>query len=76
MERKLLTKRGREVYKQRASSVETVFGQMHGRGLNDFLLRSLKKASAEWSLFCTTHNLLKAWRAGWSPTAGLAGASA
>jgi transposase len=70
MERKLLTKAGREIYKQRAPSVECVFGQMHGRGLNEFLLRSFKKASGEWSLFCTTHNLLKAWRAGWRPLQG------
>jgi transposase len=72
MERKLLTKAGREIYKQRAATVEPVFGQMAGRGLNDFLLRGIKKASAEWSLFCTTHNLLKAWRTGWTPSANTA----
>jgi transposase len=67
MERKLLTKAGRAAYKQRAPTVEGVFGQMHGRGLNDFLLRGLKKVSGEWSLFSTSHNLLKLWRSGWSP---------
>jgi len=65
MERKLLTKRGREAYKQRGSTIEPVFGQMVMRGLVRFLLRGSKKARAEWSLWCTTHNLLKLWRSGW-----------
>lgn len=65
MERKLLTKRGREVYKQRGSTIEAVFGQMVMRGLVRFKLRGQEKASAEWSLWCTTHNLLKLWRSGW-----------
>lgn len=62
MERKLRTKRGQEVYRQRGSSVEPVFGQMQGRGLNGFLLRGVHKVRGEWSLFCTTHNILKLWR--------------
>jgi len=65
MERKLLTKRGREAYKQRGSTIEAVFGQMVMRGLVRFMLRGQEKASAEWSLWCTTHNLLKLWRSGW-----------
>jgi len=65
MERKLLTKRGREAYKQRGSTIEAVFGQMVMRGLVRFKLRGLKKVRAEWSLWCTTHNLLKLWRSGW-----------
>jgi len=65
MERKLLTKRGREAYKQRGSTIEAVFGQMVMRGLVRFKLRGQEKASAEWSLWCTTHNLLKLWRSGW-----------
>jgi len=65
MERKLLTKRGHEAYKQRGSTIEPVFGQMVMRGLVRFLLRGSKKARAEWSLWCTTHNLLKLWRSGW-----------
>lgn len=62
MERKLRTKRGQEIYQKRACSVEPVFGQMEGRGLNRFLLRGVEKVSMEWSLFCTTHNILKLWR--------------
>jgi transposase len=62
MERKLRTKRGQAMYRQRGCSVEAVFGQMEGRGLNRFLLRGLRKVQGEWSLFCTTHNILKLWR--------------
>jgi len=67
MERKLCTKRGRETYRERSSTVEPVFGQMVMRGLGDFLLRGIEGAGGEWSLFSGTHNLLKLWRAGWSP---------
>lgn len=67
MERKLLTRRGRHAYKQRGSSIEAVFGQMAMRGLRRFWLRGVAKVAAEWSLWCTTHNLLKLWRWGWSP---------
>lgn len=63
MDRKLLTKRGRQLFAQRGQ-IEAVFGQMVGRGLRAFVLRGLAKVSAEWSLWCTTHNLLKLWRAG------------
>jgi hypothetical protein len=71
MERKLRTKRGQAVYRQRGSSVEPVFGQMEGRGLNRFLLRGVRKVRAEWSLFCTTHNILKLWRLGGAGAPGL-----
>ena len=75
MERKLLTLRGRAAYRQRGSTIEAVFGQMAMRGLNRFLLRSVEKVKAEWSLWCTTHNLLKLWRAGCQAT-GLVPATA
>lgn len=64
MARKLLTKRGRAVYAERKKIVEPVFGQIkQGRGFRQFLLRGLRKVQGEWSLICTTHNLLKLWRA-------------
>jgi hypothetical protein len=63
MERKLLTKRGQAAYRQRGGTIEAVFGQMAMRGLNRFWLRGVDKVRAEWSLCCTTHNLLKLWRA-------------
>jgi transposase len=67
MERKLLTKRGRAVYRLRGATIEPVFGQMAMRGLTRFLLRGIEKARGEWALWCATHNMLKLWRAGWSP---------
>ncbi len=71
MERKLLTKQGRDVYRQRGSTVEPVFGQMSNRGLNRFVMRGREKVGMEWSLWSTTHNILKLWRSGYAPvTAG------
>ncbi len=67
MERKLLTRRGRAVYRQRGSTVEPVFGQMSTRGLNRFHMRGLENVGMEWSLWCTTHNILKLWRSGYAP---------
>lgn len=65
MERKLLTKRGRALYKKRSQTVEPVFGQIKGaRGAGRFLLRGHEGASGEWKLLCGTHNLLKLWRSG------------
>lgn len=55
--------RGQAVYKQRATSVEPVFGQIKtGRGCDTFMQRGLENVDAEWSLICTTHNMLKLWR--------------
>ena len=63
MRRKLSTKRGRAIYAERKKIVEPVFGQIkQGRGFRQFLLRGLQKVKGEWSLICTTHNLLKLWR--------------
>jgi len=65
MERKLRTKRGRELYKKRSRTVEPVFGQVKGaRRCDSFLLRGLDGAEGEWKLICGTHNLLKLWRSG------------
>ena len=67
MERKLLTKRGKAAYRERGKTIEPVFGQMVNRGLVRFLLRGFEKVRGEWSLWCTSHNLLKLWRSGWRP---------
>jgi len=62
--RKLRTKAGRATYGLRKQTVEPVFGQIKGgRGLRQFLLRGREKVRGEWSLWCTTHNLLKIWAA-------------
>lgn len=64
MERKLLTERGKTAYKQRGATIEPVFGQMVMRNLTRFWLRGITKVKGEWSLWCTSHNILKLWRAG------------
>lgn len=70
MARKLRTKAGKREYSKRKETVEPVFGQIkEARGLRRFLLRGLEAVQAEWSLICTTHNLLKLFRSGWCPQA-------
>jgi transposase len=65
---KLQTSTGKKVYSKRKETVEPVFGQIkEARGLRRFLLRGLGSVQAEWSLICTTHNLLKLFRSGWTP---------
>lgn len=64
MERKLRTLRGRRMYRLRSSTAEPVFGQFTMRSLLNFWLRGQTKVRAEWSLWSSTHNLLKLWRHG------------
>jgi transposase len=65
MDRKLLTKRGRRLYKQRSQIIEPVFGQTKScRGIDRFMRRGLGNCRAEWKVICGTHNLLKLWRSG------------
>lgn len=67
MIRKLSTKRGRAIYSKRKSTVEPVFGQIkHARGLRQFSFRGKENVSAEWQIWCLTHNLLKIYRYGGS----------
>lgn len=64
MRRTLRTARGRRLYGQRKAIVEPVFGQIkQGRGFRQFLLRGLQQVRGEWTLICTTHNVLKLWTA-------------
>jgi transposase len=68
MARKLRTQKGKRLYSKRKETVEPVFGQIkEARGLRRFLFRGLAAVQAEWSLICTTHNLLKLFRSGWYP---------
>jgi hypothetical protein len=63
MSRKLHTKVGAAVYAARKGIVEPVFGQIkQARRFRQFLLRGFDKVQAEWSLVCTTHNILKLYR--------------
>jgi len=65
---KLRTENGRKVYARRKAIVEPVFGQIkEAQKLRGFLLRGMKKAQGEFTLICTTHNLLKLYRAGLQP---------
>ena len=65
MDRKLLTKRGRRLYRQRGQIIEPVFGQTKAcRGIDRFMRRGLANCQAEWKVICGTHNLLKLWRSG------------
>ena len=63
MSRKLHRKVGAAVYARRKAIVEPVIGQIkHARGFRQFLLRGFEKVQGEWSLICTTHNILKLYR--------------
>jgi hypothetical protein len=63
MSRKLHRKAGAAVYAARKAIVEPVFGQIkQARGFRQFFLRGLAKVQGEWSLVCTTHNILKLYR--------------
>ena len=63
MSRKLHTKAGAAVYAARKAIVEPVLGQIkQARGFRQFLLRGIEKVQGEWSLVCTTHNILKLHR--------------
>src|SRR3712207_8377882 len=56
----LATKRGSELYKQRAQLIEPIFGNTkHNRGFTRFARRGRSAARTEWRLMATTHNLLK-----------------
>jgi transposase len=70
MRAKVASGTGHAVYALRKTIVEPVFGQIKGpRGFRRFSLRGLGKVQAEWRLICLTHNLLKLFRAGWTPQA-------
>ena len=63
MQRKLRTRRGRAIYRQRGASVEPVFGQMKERqDAGRFSLRGLVACRGEWHLQAATHNLRKLHR--------------
>ena len=52
-----------ELRKQRSVEVETVFGQIKGnQGYRRFLLRGMKKVSAEWGLLVLGYNLKQIYR--------------
>jgi transposase len=63
MRRRLARPPDRDAARRRGGIVEPVFGQIkEGRGFRRFSRRGLRACTSEWSLMCSTHNLLKLWR--------------
>ena len=68
MRAKVRSEAGHAIYALRKGIVEPVFGQIKdARGFRRFSFRGVPKVRAEWRLICLTHNLLKLFRAGWTP---------
>jgi len=63
MAAKLKTPEGKEIYRQRACTVEPVFGIIKAvLGFRHFLLRGLRKVSGESNLVCLAYNLKRLHR--------------
>lgn len=70
MRAKVASPEGRKIYRRRKCIPEPVFGQIkQAMGFRRFSMRGKKKASGEWALICTCHNIRKLWFAG-KATAG------
>jgi len=63
MIKKMELETSKEKYKKRKKIVEPVFGQIKNGGFRTFSLRGHEKASGEFSLVCSVHNLMKIVRA-------------
>ncbi len=60
MKKRLETKAGQAIYKQRKQTVEPVFGVIkEALGFRRFSMRGKKKAETEWCLICLSYNLKK-----------------
>jgi transposase len=58
MAAKLKTPEGKAIYRQRAQTVEPIFGIIKAvLGFRQFLLRGLRKVTGEWNLVCLAYNL-------------------
>jgi len=58
MKHRLQTKEGKEIYAQRKSTIEPIFGVIkHVIGFRQFMLRGFEKVKGEWSLICIAYNL-------------------
>jgi hypothetical protein len=59
---------GKTLYRQRARTIEPIFGQTkHNRRADRFQRRGHAACRSEWRLITATHNLLKYWRTAWAP---------
>lgn len=70
--RRMGTVEGKEIYKQRAATVECVNALARNRGLRQFLVRGKEKVRAVLLWFAIVHNMLRSW----SLRAALNGATA
>jgi transposase len=62
---KLRTPAGKVIYRQRACTVEPVFGIIKAvLGFRQFLLRGMRKVSGEWNLVCLAYNFKRLHRLG------------
>jgi hypothetical protein len=58
MKHRLQTKAGKQIYAERKSTAEPVFGIIkHVMGFRQFMLRGFEKAKGEWNLICIAYNL-------------------
>jgi transposase len=58
MKHRLQTKEGKEIYAQRKSMIEPIFGIIkHVMGFRQFMLRGFEKSKGEWNLMCIAYNL-------------------
>jgi transposase len=68
MRRVLASDHGKTLYRQRGRTIEPIFGQTkHNRRADRFQRRGLAACRSEWRLITATHNLLKYYRAAWTP---------
>jgi transposase len=64
MDSKLSDPENAERYKQRQHAIEPVFGNIKANlRYRRFAVRGIDAVTSEWRLICTSHNLLKLWRA-------------
>jgi transposase len=60
MDEKLAEPANADLYKQRSSTIEPVFGNIKGNlGYRRFTRRGMPAVQSEWRLICAVHNLLK-----------------
>jgi transposase len=59
MREKMSHEESKEIYKKRKVIVEPVFGQIKNMGFRRFHVRGFQKASGEFSLVCSVHNIKK-----------------
>ena len=52
----------KEIYKERAATVELTNGQTRNRGLTQFVVRGLEKVTAIALWFALAHNMMCGWR--------------